>query len=252
VTYVTTVLADNPRHYWRMADPGGFLLHDIGALASVTMESAQSGSCLPYTGVASEGGSCAVPTSGGPITVAFLNLASPMSIEIWEYNIVDFVGRYIASFDGVGANTFGISTDAAGHSACSANGTNLISATIGTVELWHHYVQTYDGVSQRLYYDGALIAGPQAVAGPIAANRQLRFGGNAAGAGVVYGAVAEGATYNYALTAAQVATHYAAADLRLQPPIFKGAIGLLDVLTLATVDLATLASYISHTYQNAP
>jgi len=248
VSYVSTVLADNPRHYWRCADPGGFLLHDIGAAAQVTLEAAQGSVCLPYTGPASDGGSCAVPTSGGPITVAFLTIASPMSLEVWEYNIVDFVARYLVAFDGSPTNTFGMSTDAAGHLACSANSVNLISATLGVLESWHHYVQTYDGLSQRLYYDGALIAGPMAVLGPISGTRQLRFAGNSAGAGVAYGAVAEAAVYNYALSAAQIAAHFAAANLTFQPPVFKGAAGTLDLSIGSSFDLSAVLRAVRKTF----
>ena len=219
MTYLATVLADAPDHYWRMADPGGFICHDIGS-APYTIEATTE--CLPYTGPNSDGGSLAVPGVGGPRTQQGILLPSPRTLECWIFPIGPPGLAIICGFNGIAANQWGLSTDATAHAAMSVNGTNVISATVITAEAWHHLVGTYDGTNARLYLDSILVAGPQAIAAPGNVARQICWGSNGTPANIMFGAISECATYPVALAAARVPAHFGAADNVPSSPVFRG------------------------------
>lgn len=202
-----------------MADPGGFLCHDIGS-APYTIEATQE--CLPYTGPNTDGGSLAVPGVGGPRTQQGITLPSPRTLECWVFPIGLPTLAIICGFNGINANEWGLSTDAAGHAAMTVNGTNVISATVIVGEAWHHLVGTYDGVNARLYLDAILVAGPIVVAAPAANARQICWGSSGTPANVMFGAIAECATYPAALSAARVTAHFLAVDNVPSSPIFRG------------------------------
>lgn len=93
--------------------------------------------------------------------------------------------------------------------ACVAAGTATRITSSGgalTVGTWHHIVGTYDGSNMRLYVDGALVAGPTAIATG-AGNGGIYIGG--AGSTYWNGSLYGCAFYPVALSAQQVANHYA-------------------------------------------
>jgi hypothetical protein len=71
---------------------------------------------------------------------------------------------------------------------------------------WTHLATTYDGVNQRFYVNGALVA-TKAQTGSIAAgNQPLRIGGNSVSGEYFQGVIDEVRIYNRALSAAEIAT----------------------------------------------
>ena len=89
------------------------------------------------------------------------------------------------------------------------------TVTVGpslAVGAWTHVVATYDGTTLTLYENGSAVGQVTGLSGPVAIGTQgVRLGGYAI-TGHQYnfdGRVDEAAIYNYALSATQVAAHYA-------------------------------------------
>lgn len=107
---------------------------------------------------------------------------------------------------GTGGKLRGFARNAAGAAQ------TLTSAATLSDGAWHHVVLTYDGTNVRLYLDGALVAGPLALAGPIG-TENFAVGGRRTGSNIsnqYVGDVDEVAVYSRALSAAEVADHFAA------------------------------------------
>ncbi|HEY1437374.1 MAG TPA: LamG-like jellyroll fold domain-containing protein [Casimicrobiaceae bacterium] len=111
--------------------------------------------------------------------------------------------------------------DSAGAWHASAN----IAVPLGS---WHHFVVTYDGTTLRLYVDGVLatsfVSSYTVSTVPIAIGVGARYG-----AGWPFnGAIDEAAIYDYALSADQVASHYAAGIQATEPLVVSSQVGVIE------------------------
>lgn len=239
--YLTAVLADSPVHYWRFADPGGILAHDIGSSPIALIGSAQV--ALGYTGPISDGGSF-VDNSASNYNSAGASIGSqtsPFSYEMWVWPVAAVATqRYIFAWDGSTPNAAQMFWNAAGTVEAHVNGVS--SGFTGTVSLraWHHLVATYDSTTLKLYLDGSLSIS-HAVAGPITVNRPIGIGAEPGGGTLAFeGAISEVAIYSTTLSAARVSAHFSAADQVFQPPVFNGAGGVPGGLSSSTPYLSLL------------
>lgn len=214
--YTAAVLADSPASYWRMDDTTTTMADTQAAVSGTyTTPYTQSQPSL----ISSDADTCVLFSNGR--ATAGLNYGFPVkaafTAEAWVKNTIvssdainrRFVGAESASLTGwcvlYNASTTTI--------AFVRGGGTTISYTSATVGATFHVVATYDGTSMRLYINGALVAGPTASAGSIAAqstnftiacqafNTNNPFNGN----------VDEVAVYTSALSAARVLAHYSAA-----------------------------------------
>jgi hypothetical protein len=226
LTYLETVIADAPVHYWRMADPGGRLAHDIGSGIPATLGCSEA-QAFPYTGIANDGG--AYGAAGSRLHSPGSGVALPgtgWSIEAWAF---------LSSSLNASANQviLDLNDDLTGTILrlwCQTDGklgtagtffANQLSAALpfGT---WHHLAYTFDGLARVSYVDGAAIATVASGAFGAAAYR-VDVGNNAAAGEFCYGGVAEVAVYGAALSSARVAAHFAAAEIPLTArPIWVG------------------------------
>jgi Concanavalin A-like lectin/glucanases superfamily len=220
LTYLATVLADNPVHYWRLADQGGLLLHDIGS-APFNLAVDPIASSGPYSGISNSGASWYCDNIG-PGTRQILTQAKPLSVECWVW-LLDNIAfqQNIVFWDGTAATTVFCYIDAAGHA--NIGGTGLATATSVaqvSAQAWHHFVITSTGATTILYVDGASFLTPAGTLGtPI--NRAIMFGGQPTVSTHTALFVCEAAIYSTALTAARVAAHFAAQELNIVP-VFLG------------------------------
>lgn len=224
MSYLSVVQADAPQHWWRMADPGGHLLHDIGSATPIALTNF-AGEGLPYSGVSSEGGSSVfgIPSAGGALTRKRFSLAtSPWSIECWCF-LIDLAASAPSIFTmNNGAASVEIICTAAnvyeggfvGFSAAHAG------VTVSTTNVWKHLVLTYDHVNLKFYLDGVLDATVGVVVDP-SDPYDIFLAQSASGTRYAM-ALAEVALYTTALSLAQVASHTAAADTKTQRPVYRG------------------------------
>jgi len=259
--YAAVVAADNPVHWWRLADPGGAVALDIGSAAAKAPMLVSTFGSLAYTGMTSDG-LCAVIPSTSEIRVASNIIAvpaSPYSMECWTWSFfLDAAGDAIYDIGQVGGGArMGFRWNAAGKLEFNSNiGGNpvIAQAVASTQRAWHHLVITYDGVTSKLYVDGALAASvPAAPGGVFSAGAYL---GETTG-GTLRGNcfVEDVAWYTQALIPAQIANHFNAADQVASSPHWTGGGRFDTVLSTTTplsTDVSSVLDAVRHTYQNAP
>lgn len=229
MSYVTTIQADTPLHWWRMADGGGLVVHDVGS----SPKHAPGGSPeLGYSGPAANGGSAIIADPGGYSVRENMPLTDPFSGELWLW-ITEHVpsAQYaLLASDGVTGGVgyyLGLSTNRKLIAFVGASAA-INGATALTTQAWHHIVITHDNANVRLYLDGAqdAILAVGAVAG-----WNLNYGLGQkpnATSRLNFGWISECAHYNGALAPANVLAHFNAAEQITQSPLYTGG-GLLDI-----------------------
>jgi Concanavalin A-like lectin/glucanases superfamily/IPT/TIG domain len=218
--YPSTVVADHPVSYWRMNDGSGTVAHDTqhvddGSLQGGTTFSAEA----PITG----GGSVI-----GPITVsgAGSNGLQPAqwTLELWEKIAAPPSASYTSLFR---ARAYGwaLSMEAGGKVAGWVDVSNSQSYSVESPEnvadgKWHYVVLSYDGQTLTLYVDGARSNSTSAPGSTYYCcdNEDIIGADTDWGYQPFYGNLSEVAVYNFALSPAQVAAHYAAAGAQPPPP----------------------------------
>ena len=263
MSYLSAVLANAPRHYWRLADRGGSVANDLGSSKLALIEIlAGSGpgvalaKPLGYSGCNTDGG-CAVMGSTGLSADEAFNYSAPITFEIVVWRFVQPANDVYLL--GVGASGTGFAGV-----GILANGNYLIADGVHaqadalfavTSNAWHHVVLTQDGVNSKLYIDSVLKA--TIASGAFAHVWRPSIGNKpdiGSASGVPVAALSEAAIYTSALTQAQVSAHFAAIDNAGQPPVNNSA-GLgtaAPVTTVYTDRDAALLAFVSRLYQNAP
>lgn len=231
MSYVSTVKADSPLHWWRFADGGGILAHDIG---SSPIHAIGSTVGLGYTGPAANGGAISIFSPGGFTVRQNIPLTDPFSAEFWIWMTEDAPGAVYAvlASDGVTASVgyqLGINTNrkmiAFVGSSAQINGNTALST-----QTWHHCAITHGSGTVSIYLDGALdvTASVAAIAGW---NLHYGIGLHVNGSNVVnFAFLSEVAHYNGVLASGNIAAHYAAAEQKSQSPLWTGG-GALDLST---------------------
>lgn len=214
--YEATIMADHPTSYWPLTDPAGSVTaQDLQGITQGTVEGGVTPAAVPgpiagTTAFSFDGQSC----SGVNLNPAATGLATPaMSVEAWvqSTNASDgIVFRWRSH--GYGLYPTGFSLYPGGNGASAS-----ISTTPVGDGAWHYIVGTYDGSNIDFYVDGVLAASTPASGSPQYDSPGYVAIGRDANAcdGVVpsfEGNIAQVAAYDYALSAAQVAAHYAAAN----------------------------------------
>ncbi len=247
MTYVSTVLADNPYHFWRLADPGGQLAHDVGSGTQRALKTTSPFFGLGYSGPNSDGGSAFLDNSTTMVHSTLENISSPVSFEllIWFHNLPAAQTILLSHY----AN---LQTTAADHILFASGGPNVTAPAVFTEQAWHHIVGTYGAVGgAKLYIDGVNVAtaaytgawGPQAAIVAVASSGVNTLFTSAQ--------LAELAIYHTELSAAQVTAHFNAIDQVANRPVF-GAFGQWKSadgsVILSPVDVAAILAAVRKTY----
>ncbi len=247
--YPTTILADSPTAYYRLEETSGATAVDSSASGLFPGVYNFSGG-YPVLGepgidINSIGLSAAQSAS---VTAGYypeLNQQAPFSFEIWARPISTDPANYrcpIGNFSGWGTATqsgwyvYQVAGSPTAFACITASGVWIQSPAIALFN-WYHLVGTYDGANMSFYLNGVLM-GTQSASGyeansvnnagvnPIA----LGFRGDSSGYGAFDGGVDEFAYYSYALTAAQVLTHYQVGTNSFRTGAFPPSI-LTDVVS---------------------
>lgn len=221
MSYLSEVLADVPLHYWRMADPGGSLCHDIG---STPLHARGVGGVpvLGYSGIASDSGSLDLSLDGQYVNTGIPTPTpvNPVSLECWVW-IFQRPGGNSAMLQPRYPNQMGL-VRLTGNWSFIYNDVSVPAVTLPTAQVWHHLVGTYDGTNARLYVDSILEA-TAAVAAMASASEIVEIGSRAALD--IFGTcfIAEVAIYGSTLSPARITAHFLAADNRGASPVFSQA-----------------------------
>lgn len=221
--YAREVIADAPIRWWRLGDPTGstklvdeknnlpLTITGAPTLAADSLIARDSDTAMSIT-ASGQGGYAQGP---GRAYTAF-------TLEMVFRSAATDDGSFYAETNDIGTTGFVLRCDSdpdvLGYVVATSAGTvNGVSASSFQVDnnITHHLCLTWDGSNIRLYGDGALVAGPTALAGTIAASTAslAYLGGYTIGPGTVagaYGTYDEVAIYDTALSAARVLAHYQA------------------------------------------
>lgn len=224
--YAAAVLADAPVRYYRFGEASGANARDEVTGTSVPYPVA--GFTLGVKGALAGDPDTSITTDGSsgldlPEGADFEDLA-PFSVEAWvnvaplaaNQNDVGFLVDHQVWSGGRRGWALRVSRSDLGlerwASLTTKNG--IATAEVAMAGVWHHIVGTFDGATQRLYYDGVRrTTGQATVALPkigssfrVASQNCTSCAGNA-----FIGSIDELAIYPVALSEARIAAHLAAA-----------------------------------------
>jgi hypothetical protein len=241
--YAGAVLADTPLAYWRLGEASGTIAHDYydgfdGTYFNATL-GVQGYSVIDSdTAVAFSG----INSYAGNISGTSINFPghSVFTLEAWVNGPAGQSDEATIIAKGIGATgttrTEQFALDVAGgkYRFFTTGGNTLYEADagIGPNGTWQHIVGVYDdqnslgsGTNMYLYVNGELQATakprPAGVNGTtsVVSIGSKRTGNDPTYDGTFNGSVDEVAVYNYALSAAKVSVHYAAAYGPSLPPV---------------------------------
>lgn len=223
MTYLSAVLADAPRNFWRCADAGGGLLADIGSLPRAMSVNASTPQ-LGYKGPNSDGGSIWIDANSIAQFADAQTLALPLTLEAWVWQ------HYRRAATQVIATVEGAANATAVELQMNINGlpqgfgptTNSSGAVALAQQTWHHLVVVVTAAATTLYVDAiAQVAGGANAATP--ANPTMGIGGHLTPGGSNASMnIAEVALYTVALAPARITAHFVAADQTTQFPVYQG------------------------------
>jgi hypothetical protein len=240
MSYESVVLADRPQGYWPLTDSSG-----SGVAADLSGNGWTATASNATFGIADSpiiGGSTVVETDLLSMIISSLdpNGWAGTSAEVWvnlDNQSQSGTGnsRSIASAHTDADNTgFQLISDTSAVEIYFGNGSasNSVTGPGLPASGWTYLAATWDGATITLYVNGVPV-GTASLSGTIAPSAS----GNGVGIGYAaaysgdhtVGLLAQGAVYDYALTAGQVAAHYAAASgaPAYQPPLISQFSGLL-------------------------
>jgi Pro-kumamolisin, activation domain/Concanavalin A-like lectin/glucanases superfamily/Putative Ig domain/Viral BACON domain len=233
--YAQAVLADHPIAYWRLDETNGTVAHDYiggnnGIYNSVTLDQPGHNPADPDPAVKFGPGTGSYV---GSIPIDFSTTGNgELSVEAWVKGVAQTTDAgLMAKGTGGGGEQFDLDCGSGNHAfrffvRDDGGGAHLANGTIAPDGNWHHLVGVCDEANGIvvLYVDGVSNA-----SGTITAGSGIQSSANAVSIGsrqsgtTLYddqfiGSMDEAAIYNYPLTAAQVAAHYA--QRNTWPPAF--------------------------------
>ena len=219
--YASTVLADAPILYWRLAESSGTTATNLGSLGSGADGTYTSGPVLGVAGTTADGNTAVRLGDTSDSRVVKSSMAFPsttVSVEFWEKTTATNNGHPFSYAAGSHDNEFLVAEN------CSRIYINdaLIDTGVNVEDgNWHHFAVTWqssDG-ALRVYKDGILaFSGTHQTGATLTSGGTLMLGQDqdSVGGGLdpaqrFIGSMDEVALYNGVLSAAQVQTHYNAA-----------------------------------------
>src|SRR6266699_5220438 len=155
MSYLSTVLADAPLHYWRLADGQSYILHDIGSTPHH----------LPVNSPVTAGGYSGIEAGAGSMVgFTLVDLYDTFtttysgSLELWCY-IMDqrsLEAGLVLFGNGSVNGDFQLWILSNGKPLGRAAAVTVTGLSAASVDAWHHLVITYNGAVAALYVDAVL------------------------------------------------------------------------------------------------
>ena len=224
VTYLAAVNASAPTAHWQLDGSANPLVESVSGFNATA-----SGASFAAPGFVSGSGALDINTVGGAATVAN-NAAfdragtSPFTIEAWVYprTISTLADRVFERATADTSPNFQLVLRSDSGTRCQRWQGSVGDTAAGPVlslNQWNYVVCTYDGSNLRVYVNGVLSAGPAGTTNPTASSQSLPTGGSTTigsappggGGASLDGRLDELAYYQHALSASDIAAHWAAA-----------------------------------------
>jgi hypothetical protein len=227
ISYAQTILADNPLSYWRLDETNGTVAHDCvgghdGQYINASMGVAGYSQNDPDTAASVGPGPDSYVGNIQGIDFGTFGNDAAFSIEAWVNGGTQASGAGIVTYGyGSGGEQFNLDTGNGTRFRFSVrdavNAAHNANGTISPSNTWQHVVGVCDepnGIT-RLYINGIQNATATVSGGLQAGTSPISIGSRQAGYGTTYtlnflGSIDEVAIYNYALSPAQVLSHYKA------------------------------------------
>lgn len=229
--YPRVIMADTPLGYYRLDEVSGLVANDIsngnnGTISSTGVSYNLPGALLPALGD-TDTALLFDGTTGNIVLPSALstNGLSGLTWELWLNlsniaftNLPTVIGSDTPSINSKGASIY-FNSHASALNFVVGNGSMYAFATVTSAfapSTWYHLVATYDGFFMVVYVNGISKA-TNSIAGPIGTTTNLTTIAHNPGASGDFlpATYDEVAIYPYALTPAQVLTHYQANVLSL-------------------------------------
>lgn len=248
MTYSEEVLADSPLHYWRLSEPGGLSIRDLGS-SPQNMYVNSGAPLLGYSGPNTDGGSCYFNGSSYFQSAAQETQAPSLTVEAWIFQAAPPAGDSYA----FSVANFKIGTQSSTeYELGSVTGTALVSTTVVSAASWHHLVLLVSSTALTLYLDGAFVTNLAHVS---SSQTDYDYVGAGPGGGNMKGWAAECALYPSVLSAGRISAHFGAADQIAVGPTFQIG-GYIDPVTGALISdnslLRAILSSVRRTFPNTP
>ncbi|HZX08897.1 LamG-like jellyroll fold domain-containing protein [Kribbella sp.] len=220
--YDQIVNSDGPQAYWRLGEPAG---------TATSVDSSGQSNNGPFTGVTLGGagaiaGDTAMTTStttGRMVGEKASSMPQQFTVEAWvKQSGLNRGGRIIGFGNGktqssaINDRMLYMRTNGAIVFGVNDGGQRTLTSALGKNDgNWHHVVGTYDNGAMKLYVDGALSGSAQVGQASLyygwwRVGYDLTNSWPGGGATQTGMGIDEAAVYPYALTSAQVQSHYAA------------------------------------------
>lgn len=219
--YVATILADDPRAYWRLNETTDTVAADSsGHSFSAVYQGVSRGFPTPWSD-----GDRAARFDGGYVWLGYPSPLDPagasFSLEAWTRFAQPTSGAIAGSYVQGYGYVLGLNGTRARFLA-EADSTALFdvqSATHIDDDAWHHVVGVYDATSgeARIYVDGVLEASQPASNAPWAGGGFMIGASDFGGAGFVDAAIDDVAYYDAALASTQITSHFVARGSATSP-----------------------------------
>jgi hypothetical protein len=209
-SYPALVVADGAVAFWRLGETSGTTANDSIGTAHGTIS---GGVTLGQAGALADGDK-AMQFLGYPgriITTTPLTVGAAASIELWAKYTATGERMLVTMYGSGDPDAFLWWVDSAVQGFYSDAGAGTVSTLVAAINnnQWHHFVVTLDGTTLRFYIDGALNTSHPYPRGTV--TDVARIGGDwGAGTRDFMGFLDDVAIYPTALTAPQIAAHYAA------------------------------------------
>jgi PKD repeat protein len=140
---------------------------------------------------------------------ASLNLTKGMTLEAWVYPTASTTSATILMKEASGNATYRIYSNFLGKGPASIINVGGAAKTLSggptlPVNTWSHVASTYDGSTQKLYVNGALVGSSRQTGSIDVSTGKLRIGGNSIWGYYFAGYIDEVRIYNRALSAAEI------------------------------------------------
>jgi len=257
--YGAAVIADSPVSYWRLGESSGTTAADERATNPATY--ANSPTLGATSLLATDSANKAVSLDGVNDNVKIadsptLDLSSPLSLEAWIKptslpasgvfaSILTKAESYSLQFNGPRLE-FTIMQNGLRKRLQAPAGAIVAGST-------YHLVATYDGTTQRLYVNGALVAST-GLTGPATATTSPLVIGSWNGSEEFFkGTIDDVAVYGSTLSAARVSAHYSAATSSSQTTALKSAEpGSGEASVLAAYSIASAPTFLDYCLLGRP
>lgn len=215
--YAAAVLADNPLAYWRLGEKSGIVAANQKGTNPGTYVGAPT---LGVAGAIARDPDTAVTLDGATQSVSVADSspflfagALPFTVETWINHVPDASFRRVVSCEDAGGLGWQLFSSVGDYGFLRKDGGGTATAEVfaSVPAGWQYVVATYDGTNLRLYRAGGLVAGPVASAQVIPVGGQNFFLGRGLAGPRFNGSLDEIAIYSYALSAGQIAAHFALA-----------------------------------------